>query len=609
MPLRNFEKELGKRQLIQKYDLDILKKSTIGIDGAWFVRKYSPTVKNKNVLFDGFNKEILSYVRALVESMEQIECKIVWIWNGMSPKLEVRKGPEEKRKEAIQLGWKHHLEKNTEAEQKAWSMAFGYEEVKKAINALLSQHKVEIINAPYLAAGQGAYMAKKSYIRMFFGATDYFLFSGGEKLILDFDFGANSSKKKVAKIWCAFYSAICNDFAISPAHKAREIFLLLGCEYCPTVPEFSMVFDLNILIAKYKNAGGVLNTLRKQKELGAAEDKYLKLYQAAKCTVDFHPVLSENSELVHLSSAVPAPYDIGVIFGKRIPDNLYALFSKGCITLDYISGLAMGTVSTICVPSVFESIEDVVSDIYHNAVSIHISGLSQDEIVCVPESSIEAQRLEEGTANSTDETAQNVYSSNDHSNDESAHNGNLPSDEHGGSCTGSCGTETEECRSEHNSENVAISEIVGHILDKSSDVPVALQWLLVLFDKTDSYLLDKMFVFTPVRSEIRADEEIDWETFEYAESFKFAISTIQNKLKIDNIDEETEPVEINSINGWRMEKILTIIRKKKGHSFTSEERALISENLEFIKVLYSFFCKNIKSTRHRKELEMLMNIC
>lgn len=605
MPLRNFEKELGKRQHILKYDLDVLKKCTIGIDGAWFVRKYSPIIKDKSVLFDGFPKEILSYVQALLESMESIGCKIVWIWNGISPRLDGRKGTEERRKEALQLGWKYHLENNTEAEKKTWGGAFGYEEIKMAINPLLAKYKVEIINAPYLAAGQGAYIAKKGYIGMFFGATDYFLFNGGDKLILDFEFAQIQERKMISKMHVAVFSSFYSDFGIPTQYKAREIFLLLGCEYCPTVPEYSTSFDINTICAKYREVSGIVSTLKKQEALFTKAEGYVKMYQAAKCAVDFHPVFSENNELVFLSGSDTGPHDMGIVFGKRLPNNLYFLFVKGLISLEYITGLAMDSVSTICIPDVFESIEGVVSQLYPKSVNIRISGLGPDEIVCVPDTADSSNTLQESEEKEEDLPDENSQSEdNDISTDEIIH-AQEPSDSVM-DAPESSSRDSDDTFPSQEERSIPISEIAGLILDRSNEIPVAVQWLLVFLDNSDSSLLDKVFSFNSICSEIKPGEEVDWEVFECTESFKFAISSIQNKLKLENMQETIKPVKVDCINGWRMEQILVALRKKKKDTFTDEQKSTILSNLGYMKALHDFFIRNIKSTRHRRELEALI---
>lgn len=554
MPIRNFEKELSKRQLIVKYELEVLKKNTIGVDGAWFVRKYTPVLKNKNVLLDGFNREILSYVHALVESMEKADCKMVWVWNGISPRLDARKAPEERRKDAIQTGWKAYRENNLEAAHRAWSVAFDYEEAKAQINSILLKNKIEIINAPYLAAGQGAYMESKSYISMFFGATDYFLFSGGEKLILDFEF-LGGEKKKVGKISCAFLSTVCSEFNLTP--RELDVLLLLGCEYCPTIPEYSMIFDLNTIITKYRGVP-ISSALRKSEEYSensemANSHASTNMYLAAKCAVEFHPVLNEHSELVFLSTA-PAPSDMGIIFGNRVPDIFYFLFSRGSISLEYITALVMGSVNVICNPIVFEALEPIISDIYRNSV-VNISGLFPEESVPKYISCRKPKEIEET-----------------------------------------------------NDENSEIDDLLQCKLTENTDLPLSLQWLIVMLDRVDSFMLDKLFMFNSADSSTKSAEEIDWEVFECRESFKFAISTIQNKLKLDALEyEEVDPVSLDYTNGLDMEKILILCRKKREHMLNSEQSVLIENNLAYIKKLHKFFTENIRSNRHKRELESLIS--
>ncbi|KAH9386003.1 uncharacterized protein NEMAJ01_0899 [Nematocida major] len=558
MPIRNFERELTKRQLITKYDIDAVKKNTIGVDGAWFVRKYSPVLKNKNILLDGFNREVLSYVHALVDSLEQADCKIVWIWNGISPKLEARKSPEEKRHDAIQMGWKAYRGNNLDGAQKAWSMAIDYEEVKRQINAILLAKNVEVINAPYLAAAQGAYMESKSYISMFFGATDYFLFSGGENLILDFEFVSCSEKKRVGKISCAFFTQICEQLNIGM--HCQSVLLLLGCEYCPTVPEYGEMFDFNAILAKYsgmhigdilaKNEGQAENT-----HLADASQKFAKMYLAAKCSVEFHPVLNENSELVCLSSA-PAPFDCNAIFGKRIPDEFYSLFSCGEISLEYITGLTMGQADVICSPIVFEALHPVVLDIYRST-KVNISGLFPGEYAS---KHISGQGYKEAQ-------------------------------ELGGP----------------DEEEPGMEGLIGRALKKDSELPDLLQWLIVLLDRVDTSLLDKMFMFNRITCEEHAAEEVDWDVFECRESFKFALATIRNKLVLEGADEkELEPVSIDYTNGLKMEEILTLCRKKREHILSGDQRMLIEKNLDYIKKLHRFFNESVNSSRHKRELELLI---
>ncbi|OAG33165.1 hypothetical protein NEIG_01590 [Nematocida sp. ERTm5] len=556
MPIRNFERELNNRHLIKKYGLSILKNATIGIDGAWFVRKYTPINKTKSILMDGFCAEVISSVQSLVESMEQIGCRIVWIWNGISPKLKTRKAPEKRRKESVQNGWKYYRDNELELAAKSWNVAFDYEEVKNAINPILSQGKVEIVNAPYLAAAQGAYMEKRAYISMFFGSTDYFLFSGAEELIVDFEFTPTNEKKKVTGIQHATFSSACEEYYIT-RESACDIFLLLGCEYCPTIPIHSLVFKFSTIINDYKPVS-VPEELLKMKESATGEKEdtikaFVETYFEARKSIKHHPVLNEKGELVLLSE-VDVPNDLNTIFGKRIADAFYSLFFRGIISLEYITGLAMGGVDVICSPAIFEAIHPLIASLYR-ATPLFPSGL-------MPLPPTSADINTECKLSSPEETFENA--------------------------------------------TAPINELLNYSLKQSSDLPLVLQWLIILLDRADRSMLDKVFLFNSVHLEIENSDEIDWEVFECGESFKFALSTVKNKLKLDKPERAIDSVSINYVNGWRMEEILVLCRKKKINMLSPDQIGLIEKNLDYITKLQKFFSDNVNSTRHKRELDILV---
>ncbi|EHY64386.1 hypothetical protein NERG_02557 [Nematocida ausubeli] len=555
MPIRQLEKELAKRHLIKKFDLDTLKENTIGIDGAWFVRKYSLFLQGKNILMDGFGKEILSHVESLLECMEKVGCRVVWIWNGISPTLELRKVPEKRRKELVVSGCEHYSNGEIDLASKAWAVAFDYEEQKASINAVLARYKVEVVNAPYFATAQGAYMEKKLYISMFFGATDYLLFPGAEDLILDFEFITSGDRKTMTVASCTV-SEICKSLNLT-LNSMREIFLMLGSEYCPTIPAHSLVFDPFFIIETYRNKH-VSKELQRKVETASQDGRvdkftvFANTYFKAQYVINHQPVMNENGELVLLTECGFSP-TLELVFGKRIPDCFFSLFFRGVISLEYITGLVMGRLDVICAPTICEAIEPVLFSLYR-ATSLVISGLqptSNNNSVCIGG----AERLAEAI---------------------------------GGR------------------EKAPMEELIKPSLKQTNELPLVLQWLIVLLDRADPSMLDKIFIFNPVHHEIESPDEIDWEVFEVGESFKFAISSIKNKLKLDKPEREIDPVSISCINGWRMEEILVLCRKKRMRMLSPGQISLIERNLEYIEKLQRFFSDNVKSNRHKNELDILV---
>ncbi|KAI5181572.1 hypothetical protein NEOKW01_1748 [Nematocida sp. AWRm80] len=542
MPIRELEKELNTKNGIKVVGVETLEDKVLGVDGAWFVRKYSGPLKKQEVLMSGMSSGILESVRALIEAMEEIECRIVWIWNGIKPRTGMQKSYNSLRIDKIQEGWDLYTNHNYEKAGKVWAVSIDYEEIMQQVNQVLREKKIEIINAPYSACAQAAYMCQKNYINIYFGPTDYMLFSGSANMIVSFIFVETGNGKKRITRMTTLHKEIFVKAIDVPEERLVDIALMMGCEYCPTVPEYSDQFSIEDVITTCLDYPSTSAYLRKIQETPEGQ-AYVNKFLAGKACIEYHPVLTETGEIQTLNT-VDVPYDLKRIFGKKIPDQLYLRYAKGYCSLEYLSGIVFSEVHAMCSEDMFKCIKPLAYNLYGPNTKFTLTGIAKDT---------------------------------------------------------NCHTSI--------TSRVEMPQMLGKDVNVVSGLPVALQYLILLLEKTDQTHLSNLFVFNKVLSKLDIDEEEpDWDVFEFAESSRLLLDIIKNINPQESITPLAEIVPMDPANGWRMASVLHQLRKKRTPKALQDYTKLIEDNLEFMKHLLIFFENNcLGSLKIKQEIETLVN--
>lgn len=578
MPVRDLEKELSIQKVIQAHPLSKIEKGVIGIDGAWLIRKHFSPKKRRQVLIDGgARKELDGLIRGFIKSMENVGCRVIWLWNGVTPRTGNALYPYSSfRTGRIIDGWNNERRisttttiatvnsttfnnvnvsannvnnNNTTQESAWWYSAVGYEEIKRRVNEILRSFDVEILNAPYEAAAQGAYMAKHKYIDTFFGTTDYLLFSGSDTLIVDFAFVRTENTLSITEIFTVQKKSVADAFQIDE-EQLVDLLLLCGCEYCPTTTEYAVDFKIENIVKLCLSKSTVKEHLEHLSSTNEGKE-YLKKFLIGKACVKYHPVTTEKETLICLSDDEP-PHDLDIIFGEKLPDNMYVEFSKGIYTLDYIRGLIYKKRNVICDNEVYNSVKDAVNLLYTESITI--------------------QRFTRKYA------PQEIFT----------------------------GITTKE----------SLEDIADTSIYLVSGLDQNVQWLIFLMEKNDKIDMNRIFVLNNIGEDLGKEEKVVWEVFEFAESVSFALDIIQN-LRNKEREEQNQSNQSNqsgkdkiplldSLNGWRMYEILQLLKLDPSIVLSPIQIECIKKNMGFINNLL-FFYKNNKmlSSSLERNLEKL----
>ncbi|KAG0442314.1 Flap endonuclease 1 [Dictyocoela muelleri] len=283
MPIRGLESLKSIRQILRRTPSVVLKDSTICIDGHWFMRKYLYPVSMEQYFINGLD---LSNLHKFVAFCKDNNVDVCWVWNGLIKKVknlsEIKKGrdlkevenefkneikreskKEGERKDNFQrkgsisdeedsykntdddlysLGISEYEKGNIIMANKIWKREFDPEDHICEISEILRNNGMTVVRAPYAAIAQCVYFQKKGLCNYVFGPTDLFLFEI-EKIITDFHFLTDNSKQ--IELWSK--TEILKALRL-PNNLFLDLALLLGCEYCPTIPPFANNFSIqNVL--------------------------------------------------------------------------------------------------------------------------------------------------------------------------------------------------------------------------------------------------------------------------------------------------------------------------------------------------------------------------
>lgn len=322
MPIRSLEliQNSSLNNWIAKAQAYVLKDSIIAIDGFWFLRKYVQPGDMTDFFINKCDERILAPFFKLIKMASVSKFQILWVWDGLS----FKKPKSDFARDNITLlkqGYEALKINDTKNLNLTWKSLIDYESYVLQINDLLKQFGHEAVRAPYLATAQIAYFLQNKICNYAFCKTDTLIFEGVEKIIIELHL-ENINQFMFTVFNKKFFM---KHFELN--HQSFKILAFaLGCEFCPTLPEYADKFLFENVLAKVKNSEMDVYLEQQARHLDAYK-KYQDIFYAAFILIDFHPVMKEEGIVSFYKDTEAVPNNFEDYFGKKLPSQIYkALF-------------------------------------------------------------------------------------------------------------------------------------------------------------------------------------------------------------------------------------------------------------------------------------------
>jgi hypothetical protein len=331
MPIRGLDsiKKSTTYTWLIKAQAQVLKDSIVAIDGFWFLRKYVLLGNIQDLFINRCDERFFAPVLKLIKMASKNRFQILWVWDGLDFK-KPSYNPESDEYAILKTGYDYLQKEDMKNVNYVWKQLINYEDIIVQINKILEQFNHSAVRAPYSATAQIAYYLQKDICGYAFCKTDTLIFDGVEKIVTDFHM-ENSDQFMISvfnkKDFIKSYDLTYSNF--------RILAFALGCEFCPTIPEYADNFIMENIITIVKTGDFDLY-LEEQSRKNRSFDKYLNLFYTAFVLIDFHPVMREDGIIGFYKESTEVPFDFEKYFGKRLPDMLYEAFflcniSKGIL--------------------------------------------------------------------------------------------------------------------------------------------------------------------------------------------------------------------------------------------------------------------------------------
>lgn len=331
MPIRGLDsiKKSTTYTWLIKAQAQVLKDSIVAIDGFWFLRKYVSLGNVQDLFINRCDERFLAPVLKLIKMANKYKFQILWVWDG----LDFNKPSYNSKSDdyvILKTGYDFLQKEDMKNVNYVWKQLMDYEEIIIQINKILEQFSHAAVRAPYSSTAQIAYYLQKDICGYAFCKTDTLIFDGVEKIITDLHMEnidqfliSVFNKKDFIKSYDLSYS------------NFKNLAFALGCEFCPTIPEYADNFIMENIITIVKTGDFELY-LEEQSQNKENFDKYLDLFYTAFVLIDFHPIMREDGKIGFYKETSDVPLDFQKYFGKRLPDMLYESFfickiSKGIL--------------------------------------------------------------------------------------------------------------------------------------------------------------------------------------------------------------------------------------------------------------------------------------
>ncbi|WUR03704.1 exonuclease 1-like protein [Vairimorpha necatrix] len=320
MPIRGIEtiKKSSLNTWIAKAQVSVLKDSILAIDGFWFLRKYVVTGNMSDFFISKCDERFLAPVLRLIKMSNLSKIQILFVWDGLDFEKPISNSKTTDF-DKLKTGFEAYKKNEEKICNQNWKHLLDFEDVVSPINKLLKQFGHDAVRAPYSATAQIAYFLQNNMCNYGFCKSDALIFEGVEKIITDFHLENSEHFMFTAFNKKNFMKA----FELTN-QNFRILAFALGCEFCPTIPEYADNFipENIITIVKTRDFDNYLEELSKNNPIYL---KYINSFYTAFVLIDFHPVMKEEGKVSFFKNSEVVPSDFTNIFGKRLSDKFYKL--------------------------------------------------------------------------------------------------------------------------------------------------------------------------------------------------------------------------------------------------------------------------------------------
>eukprot|EP01080_Neovahlkampfia_damariscottae_P005429 gene5429-9242_t len=348
MPIRDFEKFLIERNLIQTDFTSKLKNKKIGIDAFYWLKKVTAQLNEPYlVAIGGISLGFKALIQKELDFFKQLEITPIFVFNGLSTQLKEREpiGILQKDTKKRQ-GWtQYELGKKEESKTSFLNSKTTTFDQIQILFQILQENKIEFFRAPYLAFAQLNFWLNQSsnsssddeednddieekkessfYIDYIYGGHENLLFSKNINLIL------NLKKER--------FEMICKKKVLKDMNLNNEQFLdlslLSGCFFSNTISLMNLdlknVFSNLLELILYFKSG--YNLILVENERINDGTNYLDEFLKSKCLIKNHLVFNSNLE-IQILNLKKCPKDLNLILGSKFPNEIYFLLSQGVIS-------------------------------------------------------------------------------------------------------------------------------------------------------------------------------------------------------------------------------------------------------------------------------------
>jgi hypothetical protein len=348
MPIRGLEafKKQSNQTVYSKVSANILHEGILCIDGNWFLKKYTQMVNVHEIFMYDRKERYLDPVLKLVKMAKDCEFEILWVWDGMTYK---KPTPVIDTDKCVTEGYKAYIQGDYSGSNRNWKGFIDTATIVADVNELLKGFNVPTMTAPFSATSQMAYFLENNIVGYVFGKSDLLLYEAVEKIISEIFLDRQIvDKQNLFQVEILNKKSICERLEIDLC-DFRPLALALGCEICPTLPEYAndFIFENIVTIVKTEGVESYLNKYNTADESSVEdnnkkENDYANIFFTAYVICDCQPVMKEDGRVAPLrEDCVPENFE--VLFGRRLPNILYERMFLNLISSEILNTLAFET--------------------------------------------------------------------------------------------------------------------------------------------------------------------------------------------------------------------------------------------------------------------------
>lgn len=353
MPIRGLE-EVRKhpgQNFFLKVPQKAFKKMRICIDGGWFLRKYVDVSSICKGFLFGIEEIVKAPLSKLLEFRDENEIDLIWVWDGID--LNRSQGTSYADSDTLlSEGLKEYKQKNYRKAGKFWRNFIMQKSEMDIVNRILEEKGVVVITAPYSATAQCAYLMSAEACSYAFGKSDVLLFDGVDKIILDMSDGSGKPCLDV------FHKSRFLEFFNLNSRTFSALGLLLGCDFCPTMPKCATDFSFNSVFSLIKGSEDLLKMIKNTCDEGTGK-KYTEQFLRGLALVTYTPVMKISGH-VQPYSEEHLPRNLEKLVGGKLASGFYESLFENRISGDVLE--IMGKIKGIDKDSqLIKMIESVLS--------------------------------------------------------------------------------------------------------------------------------------------------------------------------------------------------------------------------------------------------------